>query len=81
MIDKEYHLIILQCVSGNWRELIRVGINGRISKEQATEHLSEFTQKLFDTGKMFITKQNASIILNTDRWPVSIQLGEGPCEE
>ena len=81
MSDKFYYLKVKQCVSGSWINLIDVGIEGKLSPEQATERLSAFTDKLYKSGKMHMTKQSESVVFNTDKWPVHIILMEGSCED
>jgi len=80
-MDKNYYLVVKQCVAGRWITLIEIAIVGKLSPEQATERLSEFTDKLFESGKMFATKKTESVVFNCDKWPVSVQLNQGECEE
>jgi len=80
-MDKNYYFRIMQCVSGRWVLLTEFGIEGKLSPEQASETLDEFTRKLFDSGKMFVTKKTESTVFNADKWPITVFLKEGTCDE
>ena len=75
---KFYHFVVRQCVAGNWVMIIRVDIENKVTSVGATKALEDFTDKLFSSGKMFMTLESESVIFNTDKWPVSIELIEGP---
>ena len=73
-----YHFVIKQCVAGIWIELIKVETENKVTSIGATKGLEELTDKIFNSGKMFITKELESVIFNTDKWPVNVKLIEGP---
>lgn len=75
-----YHFVVRQCVAGNWVMLIRVETENKVTSVGATKALDDFTDKLFSGGKMFMTKESESVIFNTDKWPISIEMIEGPIQ-
>lgn len=75
---KLYHFKISQCVSGVWQEMIKVETGDKLTSVGATKHLEEFTEKVYKSPNMFITVENKAIIFNVDKWPVKIELIEGP---
>ncbi len=75
---KLYHFIVKQCVAGNWTTLIRVETENKVTSVGASQALEELTDKCFKGGKMVMTKESESIIFNTDNWPISIEMIEGP---
>jgi len=73
-----YHFVIKQCVAGIWTELIKVETENKVTSIGATKGLEELTGKIFNSGKMFITKELESVIFNTDKWPVKLYMIKGP---
>jgi len=73
-----YHFVLQQCVAGNWRELIKVETENKLTSIGATKGLDDLTTKLFNNGKMFMTKDSESVIFNTDSWPIRVEMIEGP---
>ena len=72
-----YHFVIKQCVAGIWTELIKVETENKVTSIGATKALEDLTDKHFNSGKMFMTKELESVIFNTDKWPIKIELIEG----